>query len=312
MFKSQEQAGCQEKNRLHRAMRNGAWLSAVPHCLNGTELSQEELWDNLCLRYELMPQDIPATCDGCGKKFLIDHALKFPKGWLVLVRHDNAAKEWGALEARALVPSAITYKPKINSRTVQGKRTGDGTRQEGGEDDGGTETVGRTVNGAARLVGQPGQIVVPAESRADVNTHGFWKRGTTTMFDIRIVNLDAGSYLHTTPEKALAKAEKEKKYVYLQACLEHRRTFTPMFYYAEIIPQAKALAAQKMLAALLRYKLKREYSEMCSFVRARMSLAIVRSNSLHICGPRDKDARIRQQPELRDGEVMPLLAPWRG
>ena len=47
------------------------------------------------------------------------------------------------------------------------------------------------------------------------------------MFDIRIVNLDAGSYLHLTPVKALAKAEKENKYLYLQACLECKRTFTP-------------------------------------------------------------------------------------
>ena len=44
------------------------------------------------------------------------------------------------------------------------------------------------------------------------------------MFDIRIVNLDAGSYLRMTSEKALAKAEKEKKDLYLQACLEHRIT----------------------------------------------------------------------------------------
>ena len=76
----------------------------------------------------------------------------------------------------------------------------------------------------ARLVGQPGQVVVPAESRADLSAHGFWKRGTTAMFDIRIVNIDAGSNLHMTPEKALSKAEKEKKYLYLQACLERRRT----------------------------------------------------------------------------------------
>ena len=41
-----------------------------------------------------------------------------------MARHDDAAKEWGALGARALVPSAITYEPKINSRTVQGERTG--------------------------------------------------------------------------------------------------------------------------------------------------------------------------------------------
>ena len=89
---------------------------------------------------------------------------------------------------------------------MQGERTGAGARQDGGEADGGTDTVGRTVNGAARLVGQPGQVVVPAQSRADVSAHGLLKRGTTAMFDIRIVNLDAGSYLRMTPEKALAKA----------------------------------------------------------------------------------------------------------
>ena len=109
-----------------------------------------------------MPQDIPATCDGCGKKFLIDHALSCPKGGLVLERHDDAAKEWGALGARSLVPIAITYYHKINGKTVQGGRTGTGTRQEEGESDGGIDTVGRMVNGAASLVGQPGQAVVPA------------------------------------------------------------------------------------------------------------------------------------------------------
>ena len=173
-----------------------------------------------------MPQDIPATCDGCGKKFSIKHALSCPKGGLFLAWHDNAAKEWGALGARALVPSAITYEPKINSRTLQGERTGARARQEGGEADGGTDTVGaaqggsgRTVNGEDRLVGQPGQVVVPAESHAHVNAHGFWKQGTTAMFDIQTVNLDAGSYLRMTPEKALAKPEKEKMDVYVQACL---------------------------------------------------------------------------------------------
>ena len=75
IFKRHEQAGVQEKNRLHRAMRNGAWIRAVPHCRNGTELYREEFWENHRLRYGLMPQDIPATCDGFGKKFLIEHAL---------------------------------------------------------------------------------------------------------------------------------------------------------------------------------------------------------------------------------------------
>ena len=85
-----------------------------------------------------------------------------------------------------------------------------------------------------------------------------------------------------------------------------------MVYSADGIPRAEALAMQKRLAALLSYKLKRKYSEMCGFVQVRMSLAIVISNSLLLRGPRDKGAHIRQRPELTDGVVMSLLAPCRG
>ena len=122
-----------------------------------------------------MPQDIPATCDGCGKRFLIENALSRPRGGLVLARYNDAAKELGALGAWALIPSRITYGPKINSRTVQGERTGAGAWQEGGTADGGTDTVGEvqggcgwTVNGEAVLARRKGQVQVPSESRADV------------------------------------------------------------------------------------------------------------------------------------------------
>ena len=74
------------------------------------------------------------------------------------------------------------------------------------------------------------------------------------------------------PEKALAKAEKEKKDLYLQACLERRRNLTTMVYSAIGIPGLEDLAAYKRLAVLLSYRLKWEYSEVCGFVWARMSL----------------------------------------
>ena len=85
-----------------------------------------------------------------------------------------------------------------------------------------------------------------------------------------------------------------------------------MVYSTDGIPGAEALAVQKRLDALLSYKLKREYSEMCSFVRARMALAIVSSNSLLLRSPCDKGVRIRQKPDLTDGAVIGLLAPWCG
>ena len=84
LTRQKELVGGQESNRLHRATRNEAWLSAVPHRLNGTECSWEEFRYNLRLRYGLMPQEIPATCNGCGKKFSIKSAISCPKVGLVM------------------------------------------------------------------------------------------------------------------------------------------------------------------------------------------------------------------------------------
>ena len=74
-------------------MRNGATVRDIPHFLTGKEVSWEELQDNLHLRYRLIHQGIPATCNGYSKKVLIEHALSCPKVSLVVVRHDNNSKE---------------------------------------------------------------------------------------------------------------------------------------------------------------------------------------------------------------------------
>ena len=202
-----------------------------------------------------------------------------------------------------------------------GERTRTGAWQEGGTSKSGADIVGeaqgdgrigRTVNRVDALARRPGQVEVTAESRVDVSAHGFWKQGTTTIFEIRTVNLNAGSYLRMMPEKAIVNTDKEKKDLYLQDCLERRHTFNPMVYSTDGIPGAEASVAQKRLAAILSYNLKREYSEMCGFVKERMSLYIVRSNNLLLRGPRDKEAQIRQRPEMTDATVMALIAPWQG
>ena len=96
------------------------------------------------------------------------------------------------------------------------------------------------MNGAAALARRTGQVEVHAESRAYISAHGLWKRGTTARFEIRIVNLNAVSYLRMTPEKSLTKEEKENKDLYLQACLGRRRTLlqwsTPRKKYPEQRP----------------------------------------------------------------------------
>ena len=55
---------------------------------------------------------------------------------------------------------------------------------------------------------------VPDESWEDESFHDFWRLGTSAIFDMQIVNLDVGSYLHKTSAKDLAMAEKDKKEKY--------------------------------------------------------------------------------------------------
>ena len=68
------------------------------------------------------------------------------------------------------------------------------------------------------------------------------------MFDIRIINLNAGSYLRIKPKEDLVKTDTDKKNLHLQACLGCRRSFTLMVYSADGIPRTEAILAQKCLA----------------------------------------------------------------
>ena len=92
------------------------------------------------------------------------------------------------------------------------------------------------------MAGRPGQVAVPAYLKADISAHGFWKHGTTAMFGVRIFNLDVGSYLRMRPKKSLAKLEKENKGLYIQACLESRCIFNPVFYSIDVINRAGGIS----------------------------------------------------------------------
>ena len=111
---------------LERETVVGAWLTVVPYLLNGDTLSAEDFRDNLRIRFGLMPLDLRKTCDGCGEKLTVDHALQCNRGGLVTVFHNALAAEWGTLCTSDLTPSAVAYKPLINyggRRTVTGRET---------------------------------------------------------------------------------------------------------------------------------------------------------------------------------------------
>jgi hypothetical protein len=129
------------------------------------------------------------------------------------------------------------------------------------------------------------------ELRGDVAAHGFWRRGTTAIFDIRITDTNAPTYRGQDPHKVLAKQEKEKKAKYVGPCLAGRRTFTPLVFSVDGLRGTEANAASKQLASRLSAKWKRAYSDVCGFVRSRLAITLVRTTSLCLLGARDPTAR---------------------
>jgi hypothetical protein len=186
--------------RLDRTGETGAWLSCIPNRFDGTELSSEEFFDNLAIRYGLRPRGLPERCDGCDEPFSVEHGLSCKKGGFVGQRHDDVCEEWAHLCSMALTASRISSEPEI--------------------------FYGRGLNAAQRSESE----VLGDEARGDVGAHGFWKRGRTTIFDVQVCDTDAKSYGNCKSTKVLESAAQRKKVKYKEACLKQRWDFTPMLY----------------------------------------------------------------------------------
>ncbi len=89
-----------------------------------------------------------------------------------------------------------------------------------------------------------------------MSCHGFWQRGRTCIFDMRITDTEAKSYQKKEFGKDLSQHEKEKKDKYLQTCLEMQKDFTPMVYLVDGIAGREARNAEKRLVTYLASKWK--------------------------------------------------------
>ena len=63
--------------------------------------------------------------------------------------------------------------------------------------------------------------------RLDLGVQGLWSPQTEALLDIRIIDTDAPSYKHHTPEAVLESAAKEKKRIYQKAVEDRCGQFTP-------------------------------------------------------------------------------------
>jgi hypothetical protein len=123
---------------------------------------------------------------------------------------------------------------------------------------------------------------------ADLGVRGVWEAQTTALFDIRITDTDAKSYLSRPVEAVLSYAETEKKHKYGQACRERRANFTPFVASVDGALGKEASFFLKYLSDRLATKWKRNYSDVVRWARTRLSFAILRATIQCIRGTRRK------------------------
>ena len=177
----------------------------MPPTVNGMEMGEQEWRDALILRYGLDPPDLPKYCDGCKARFTISHALDCKKGGLVTSCQNELRDGVADLAGKAFTPSHVRDDPLIHSGRATSRTK--------------PMTAGSTKTDPTRETPAEPEVT---KQKGDLLIQDLWQQRTDSVHDMRVVNTDALSYVRKTPEKFLHKAERGKKKMYLEACLQQR------------------------------------------------------------------------------------------
>jgi hypothetical protein len=158
--------------------------------------------------------------------------------------------------SKVLSPSAVRNEPKIHTCRNSDVKSDEDSNKE---------------NSVKRLFRNNSN-----EDRGDILICGLWARGTDCIIDVlRITDVDAKSNLSKDPDKVLAADE------------EISWGLPRLFVVSTdglLGKEAKILL--KKLSARLAEKWEKSYSEVCGYVNARMSIAMVRATHLCLRGSR--------------------------
>ena len=119
------------------------------------------------------------------------------------------------------------------------------------------------------------------EQKGDLLIHELWQNGTDSVHDMLVVNTDAKSHISKTPDKCLQEAERGKKRMYLEACLQQSRHFYPFVASVDGLLGVEATATLKRLASRLATKWNQPYLRTCGYVKIMIAITLVRAT--HLC-----------------------------
>ena len=203
------------------------------------------------MRYDWQISDTPST-SACGNVFYVDHAMVCRRGGFIIQRHNELRDR----EAEML---------KIVCNDVQ------------------IEPVLQEINGEVLTPGTNRA----ADARLNIHARGFWERQCSAFFDVRVCYPNAKSYRGLTTKQIYRQHESEKKRMYASRVLEvEQGSFTPLVFTTTGVMAGEYMRYHSRLAELLSTKKGEDYSTTMSWIRAKVSFALLRSALLCLRGSR--------------------------
>ena len=227
------------------------WLTVIPLKDMDFDLNKREFRDAVRLRYDWPIPDNPSVCV-CRSKFTVDHAMICQRGGLVNQRHNEIPD----LQAELLDMVCYDVKVEPALQPIKGKELARGTNQ-------------------------------APDARLGVHCRGFWEQQRAAFFHIRVCYPNADSYRDLSPKQIYRIHEKEKKRKHNSHITEIKQgTITPLVFTMTGGMADECLRYHSRLAGLLSAKKQDSYTTTISWVRAKVSFAILQSALLCLRGSR--------------------------
>ena len=116
------------------------------------------------------------------------------------------------------------------------------------------------------------------DARLDILARGFWERQKSAFFDVPVCHPNADSYKDLSPKQIYRQHENEKKRMYANRVMEvEQATFTPLVFTTTGGMAEECRRYHGRLAELLADKKGEEYATTISWIRTKVSFAILRS-----------------------------------
>ena len=129
------------------------------------------------------------------------------------------------------------------------------------------------------------------DTRLDIHARGFWEPQRSAFFDVRVCHPNAESYRDLEPQQIYLLHENEKKPQYSSRVLDiEHGTFTPLIF----------TTTGGMGKQLIAIKKGEDYAKTISWIRARISFALLRSALICLRGSR---TTVRKSWDFRNTDI---------